>query len=103
MSKQYLSTINRFQEAQRIGARKEKDSLERARAVSSRQQGLTESPFADNFVSSVHQDPLQQQQAVLPMEQEVDLRALRERDQQLRELEVRKNSLTFNGFLFVFL
>ena len=87
-SKQYLAALTRFQEAQRIGARKEKESLDRARAVSFRQQGYHESPFADNFASSPYQqDPLQQQQAVLPMEQEVDVRALRERDEQLRELE----------------
>ena len=90
LPRQYLAALTRFQEAQRIGARKEKESLDRARAVSFRQQGYHESPFADNFVSSPYQqDPLQQQQqAVLPMEQEVDLRALRERDEQLRELEV---------------
>lgn len=88
LPRQYLATLNRFQEAQRVGARKEKESLDRARAVSFRQQGFHESPFSDNFVSSPYQqDPLQQQQAVLPMEQEVDLRALRERDEQLRELE----------------
>ena len=80
--------FNRFQEAQRIGARKEKESLERARAISFRHQGMYDSPFTDDFVPRSIQDPLQQQ-AVIPMEQEVDMRALRERDEQLRELEVR--------------
>ncbi|CAF3465104.1 unnamed protein product [Rotaria socialis] len=86
LPKQYLSTLNRFQEAQRIGARKEKESLDRARAISFRQQGISDSPFADDFVSAPTQDQLQKQ-VVLPMEQEVDMRSLRERDEQLRELE----------------
>ncbi len=87
LPKQYLATLNRFQEAQRIGARKEKESLDRARAISFRQQGMSDSPFADNFVPTPAYGQFQQQ-AVLPMEQEVDMRALRERDEQLRELEV---------------
>jgi len=86
LPKQYLSTLNRFQEAQRTGARKEKESLDRARAISFRQQGISDSPFADDFVSTPTQDQLQKQ-VVLPMEQEVDMRSLRERDEQLRELE----------------
>ena len=102
MPKQYLATLNRFQEAQRLGARKEKESLDRARAISFRQQGISDSPFADNFVPTPTYDPLQQQ-AVLPIEQEVDMRALRERDEQLRELEVsfeRTNSLSLDKFSF---
>jgi hypothetical protein len=79
--------MNRFQEAQRLGARREKESLDRARAISFRQQGFPDSPFADDFVSTSTNIQLQQQ-AVLPIEQEVDMRALRERDEQLRELEV---------------
>ncbi|CAF1645124.1 unnamed protein product, partial [Adineta steineri] len=79
-------TLNRFQEAQRTGARKEKESLDRARAISFRQQGMSDSPFADNFVPTPTYDQIQQQ-AVLPIEQEVDMRSLRERDEQLRELE----------------
>ena len=81
-----MATLNRFQEAQRIGARKEKESLDRARAISFRQQGMSDSPFADNFVPTPAGQF--QQQAVLPIEQEVDMRSLRERDEQLRELEV---------------
>lgn len=86
LPKQYLTTLNRFQEAQRIGARKEKESLDRARAISFQQQGISDSPFADNYGQPVAQVQYQQQ-AVLPIEQEVDQRALRERDEQLRELE----------------
>jgi len=86
LPKQYMATINRFQDAQRTGARKEKESLDRARALSFQHQGMTPSPFADNFVST-NSGQYQQQQAVLPVEQEVDLRALRERDEQLREVE----------------
>ncbi|CAF1442508.1 unnamed protein product [Adineta steineri] len=86
LPKQYLATLNRFQEAQRTGARKEKESLDRARAISFRQQGMSDSPFADNFVPTPTYDQIQQQ-AVLPIEQEVDMRSLRERDEQLRELE----------------
>ena len=48
---------------------------------------MSDSPFADNFVPTPTYDQLQQQ-AVLPIEQEVDMRSLRERDEQLRELEV---------------
>ena len=79
--------MNRFQEAQRIGARKEKESLDRARAISFRQQGISDSPFGDNFGQGYSQVQYQQQ-AVLPIEQEVDMKSLRERDEQLRELEV---------------
>ncbi|CAF3982111.1 unnamed protein product [Rotaria sp. Silwood2] len=86
LPKQYLATLNRFQEAQRIGARKEKESLDRARAISFRQHGISDSPFADDFVATPTYDQFQRQ-AVLPIEQEVDMRALRERDEQLRELE----------------
>ena len=86
MPKQYLAVLNRFQEAQRTGARKEKESLERARAVSYRQQGIGDSQFSDGFPAY---NPQQQQQVVLPMEQHVDMQALRERDEQLRQLEVK--------------
>ncbi|CAF1087487.1 unnamed protein product [Rotaria sordida] len=86
LPKQYLATLTRFQEAQRIGARREKESLDRARAISFRQHGMSDSPFADDFVSTPTYDQLQRQ-AVLPIEQEVDMRSLRERDEQLRQLE----------------
>ncbi|CAF4877117.1 unnamed protein product [Rotaria sp. Silwood1] len=86
LPKQYLATLNRFQEAQRLGARKEKESLDRARAISFHQHGISDSPFGDDFVSGPTHDQFQRQ-AVLPIEQEVDMRALRERDEQLRELE----------------
>ncbi len=77
--------MNRFQEAQRTGARKEKESLERARGVSYQQQNTYDSQFGNNFGPPNTQ---LQQQVVLPMEQEVDVQALRERDEQLRQLEV---------------
>lgn len=51
---------------------------------------MSDSPFADNFVST---PAYGEQQAVLPIEQEVDMRALRERDEQLRELEVSFSSV----------
>ncbi|CAF0926028.1 unnamed protein product [Rotaria sordida] len=85
LPKQYLATLNRFQKAQSIGAQKEKESLDRARAISFRQHKILDSPFADDFVSTSY-DQLQKQ-AVLPIEQEIDMRALREREEQLRELE----------------
>ncbi|CAF0791282.1 unnamed protein product [Rotaria sordida] len=81
---QHLAALNRFQEIQRKGARKEKESLERARAVTYRQQSLHESQDNDQFNSSNTQ---LQQQSVLPMEQQVDLRGLHERDEQLRQIE----------------
>ncbi|CAF1048787.1 unnamed protein product [Rotaria sordida] len=85
LPKQYLAILNRFQKAQSIGAQKEKESLDRARAIPFRQHKILDSPFADDFVSTSY-DQLQKQ-AVLPIEQEIDMRALREREEQLRELE----------------
>ncbi|CAF0912173.1 unnamed protein product [Rotaria sp. Silwood1] len=84
LPKQYLAILNRFQETQRAGARKEKESLERARAVTYRQQSIHESNNTDTSEPSNTQ---LQQQSILPMEQEVDLRGLRERDEQLRQIE----------------
>ncbi|CAF4971108.1 unnamed protein product, partial [Rotaria sp. Silwood1] len=84
LPKQYLAILNRFQETQRAGARKEKESLERARAVTYRQQSIHESNNTD--ISEPSNTQLQQQ-SILPMEQEVDLRGLRERDEQLRQIE----------------
>jgi hypothetical protein len=69
LAKQYLTMLKRFQEAQCIGVRKEKESLNRARAISCRQKGMSDSPFVDNFVPMFTPGQLQQQ-AVLPMEQE---------------------------------
>ena len=82
-----MAELNRFQEAQRLGARREKESLERARAISNRQQGISDSPFNDTFDPASTAQQVQQY-AVLPIEQEVDIKALRERDEQIRELEV---------------
>ncbi|CAF3526638.1 unnamed protein product [Rotaria sp. Silwood1] len=79
-----IPILNRFQETQRAGARKEKESLERARAVTYRQQSIHESNNTD--ISEPSNTQLQQQ-SILPMEQEVDLRGLRERDEQLRQIE----------------
>jgi hypothetical protein len=80
-----MTILNRFQDAQRIGARKEKESLERTRSVSYRPQNIYESQGIDHFSPDNSQ---QQQQVVLPMEQDIDMQALRERDQQLHQLEV---------------
>ncbi|CAF4083319.1 unnamed protein product [Rotaria sp. Silwood2] len=90
---QYLATLNRFQEAQRIGAQKEKESLNRVRAISFRQHGISDSQFANDFFGKPTHDQFQRQ-AVLSIEQEVDMRELRERDEQIRELEV-KNKLEY--------
>ncbi|CAF5093342.1 unnamed protein product, partial [Rotaria sp. Silwood1] len=57
---------------------------ERARAVTYRQQSIHESNNTD--ISEPSNTQLQQQ-SILPMEQEVDLRGLRERDEQLRQIE----------------
>ncbi|CAF1389612.1 unnamed protein product, partial [Rotaria sp. Silwood1] len=86
LPKQYLATLSRFQQAQHIGARKEKESLDRARAISFHQYGTLDSQLAGDFVSGPTYDQLQRQ-AVSSIEQEVDMRALRERHEQLRELE----------------
>ncbi|CAF2874193.1 unnamed protein product [Rotaria sp. Silwood2] len=85
LPKQYLAILNRFQETQRAGATKEKDSLERARAVRYRQQSIYESHTAD--ISGPSNTQLQQQY-VLPIEQEVDLQGLTERNEQLCQIEV---------------
>ena len=80
-----MALISRFQEVQRIGARKEKDSLARARSSSYGRQSFHESHGMDNAGYTNNE---MQQQVVLPMEQDVDMNALRERDEQLRQLEV---------------
>ena len=80
-----MVAAERFGKVQRIGERKEKESLERARAVTYRQQSMQESQLADNFTSS---SPQTQQQVVLPMEQNVDVAALTQRDEHLRKLQV---------------
>jgi len=77
--------MNRFQEAQRTGARKEKESLERARGVSYYQNNIHDSQFNDISTPS---NGGYQKQVVLPMEQDIDMQGLRERDEQLREVEV---------------
>jgi len=89
LPKQYLETLNRFQEAQRNGARKEKESLDRARANSYRQQGMSDSPFVDNFVSlsGTSGQYQQQQQAVLAIEQNNTIQDIQRRDEDLRRLE----------------
>ncbi len=80
-----MSILNRFQAAQRVGAKKEKESLERTRSVSYRNQSIYESNGNDHFAPTPTQ---YQQQVVLSMEQDVDVNGLRERDEQLRELDV---------------
>jgi hypothetical protein len=86
LSKQYMASITRFQELQRTGARKERESLERARASSYGRQSFSGSQGLDNVAYNNNE---YQQQVVLPMEQDVDMNALRERDEQLHQLEVR--------------
>ncbi len=85
LSNQYLATLTRFQKAQQTGARKERESLERARSVAYRQPDIHQSEFDGNSSSSNSQV---QKQVILPMEQHVDMNALKERDEQLRQLEV---------------
>lgn len=77
--------MNRFQEVQRLGARKEKESLERARAVSYRQQSIYDPQNTDTSVPS---NTSGQQQISASIEQQVDINDLRERGEQLRQLEV---------------
>ena len=101
LPKQYLTVLNRFQEAQRLGVRKEKESLERARAVSYRHQGIGDSQFSDGFPAyNPPSQQQQQQQVVLPMEKDVDMQALRERDDQLRQLEVNRMKKSRNVCFF---
>ena len=76
--------MNRFQEIQRTGVRKEKESIERARAVTYRSPDASGSQSDNNLPSN---DPCQQH-VVLPMYQEANLQGINERADQLRQLEV---------------
>jgi hypothetical protein len=78
----YPKTLHRFQEVQRTGVRKEKESIERARAVTYR-------PPDGDLPSSYNQfQQQQQQQVVLPMDQQENLQGIKERADHLRQLEV---------------
>ena len=85
VAQQYLAILNRFQDAQRTGARKEKESLERARGVAYRSPDANTSQMDGNFSSSPSQ---QQKQVVLSMEQQVDTEGLKLRSDQVHQLEV---------------
>ncbi|CAF1452617.1 unnamed protein product, partial [Didymodactylos carnosus] len=82
---QYLKLLERFQQTQRLGVQKERESLNRARGAS--QEGVAiyhnreEEPFDSTFSSQ------QQTQAIIAVENQVDLQTIHERDQQLRKLE----------------
>lgn len=90
ISKQYPSVCKRFIEAQRTGARKEKESLERAKSVLYQNPGVSNPQFQDEHgysATNTGSYQQQQQQVVLPMEQNVDMQSLQERDDQIRQLE----------------
>ena len=80
-----ITRFNRLPEAQRIGTHKIKESIDQA--ISMRQQGMADSPFVHNFVSTPDVNDQYQQRVVLLKEQEINMQALRERDKQLRELK----------------
>ncbi|CAF1253430.1 unnamed protein product [Adineta steineri] len=84
LTKTYTAKITHFQDIQRVGARKEKESLERARSVSYRRQSVNNGSGFDNHA---YTDNQYQEQVVIPMEQDVDMQALRERGDQLQQLE----------------
>ena len=92
-----MDILNRFQEAQRAGARKEKESLDRARSASINQNN----PYDSQYPSQMPGVGYHQQQVVLKMEQDVDMNALRERDEQLRQLEVNFHIFTNETSLFI--
>jgi hypothetical protein len=77
--------MDRFQDVQRTGVKKEKESLERARAVSYRPPDVNGSQFGNDLPSSNDQV---QQQTVSQMGKQTDLQGLEERGDQLRRLEV---------------
>ena len=90
ISKEYPPICKRFIEAQRTGTRKEKESLERAKHVLYQKPGADNPDFRDdNGYSSPNNGGYQQQQVILPMEQQVDMQSLEERDAQIRQLEVK--------------
>jgi hypothetical protein len=77
--------MDRFQDVQRTGVKKEKESLERARAVSYRPPDVNGSQSDNDAPSSNNQV---QQHTVLQIDKQTDLQGLEERGDQLRRLEV---------------
>ena len=79
--------MSRFQEVQRIGVRKEKESIERARVASYQSLGGNDSQSGSDLHSSYNQFQ-QQQQMVSSMDEQAILLAINERADRLRQLEV---------------
>jgi hypothetical protein len=78
--------LNRFQDVQRTGVRKEKESIERARAVTYR---TPDSQLDNDLPSSYNQfQQQQQQQVVLPANEQANLLGIKERAAHLHQLEV---------------
>jgi len=68
--------MDRFQDVQRTGVKKEKESLERARAVSNRPPDVNGSQFDNDLPSSNNQFQQQQQHTVLQVGKQTDLQGL---------------------------
>ena len=88
-----MVALNRFQEVQGLSARRENESFERVRAILSCRQKISEWPFTDSYVPA-STDGQSQQQRILPVEQEIDMKALRERNEQVRELEIQNSNIS---------
>jgi hypothetical protein len=74
--------LKHFKNVQRTGVRKEKESIDRARAAVRRSMDENNSQSSNDLPPSYNQ--FQQQQVVSPMDQQ----AINERAEQLRQLKV---------------
>ncbi|OQV22914.1 putative Syntaxin-12 [Hypsibius exemplaris] len=86
--RQFSDALDRFQKAQRLAAQKERESVVRARAQSSNNAQTEWNPFEDGSQAGrAPPPPYMQNQTVLQVEDDVDIQALREREEAIRRLE----------------
>jgi len=78
--------LTRFQDVQRTIVRKEKESIERARAVSYRSPDVHSSQLDNDLPSSYNQ--FQQQHVVIPVKDQANLQEINQRADHLRQLKV---------------
>jgi t-SNARE complex subunit (syntaxin) len=84
---EFTDALKRFQQTQREAAKKERESVVRARAQSSAAQQWN--PFEDEGQKPTQSAgaPFSQTQTTVQMEEEVDLQGLREREDAIKRLE----------------
>lgn len=90
---QFTDTLERFQKAQRQAAQKERESVIRARAQSANSAQGQWNPFEDGATSqqpAAGPPSYSQYQTGLQVEEHVDIQALRQREEDIRRLEVCK-------------